>query len=279
MRPVIYYRGIEFEKDELEAARFKYIPLTPDVKYTQFFCTNRLLEIKKGDLVVGRYSMWPFYSDQQKDIEYSGAKLINTYNQHLYIADLGNYVMDLRDLTPRTWRNITDVPETGAFVVKGETNSRKSNWLKDMYAPNKAAAIDICNRLSNDSLIGQQKIYIREYIPLLKFLDGVNGMPVTKEFRFFVAYGTVLCGGFYWQNYIDDIPVPVYASEVPQEFLKKVIDRVGNKSNFYVIDVARTQSGEWIVIELNEGQQAGLSAINPHELYRNLLLAVDLERK
>jgi len=49
-----------------------------------------------------------------------------------------------------------------------------------------------------------------------------------------------------------------------------VIDKVGNKSNFYVIDVAKTQSGEWIVIELNDGQFSGLSAIDPNDLYMNL---------
>lgn len=262
MRAVIYYRGIEFEREELEAAR------------KHFVCTNRLPEIWEDDLVIGRYSLWPFYRDQQEDIKYLGAKLINNYNQHLYIADLGNYVADLGELTPRTWRNIEEVPETGSFVVKGETNSRKSNWLKDMYAPNKAAAIDICNRLSNDSLIGQQKIYVREYVPLVKLMDGVNGMPVTLEYRFFIAFGSIIAGGYYWQNYIDDLSVKVDPLEVPEDFLRKVIAKVGSNSNFYVIDVAKTQSGEWIVVELNEGQQAGLSAIDPKKLYRNLYSAI-----
>jgi len=173
-------------------------------------------------MVIGRYSLWPFYSDQQKDIEYVGAKLISTYEQYLYIADLGNYVIDLEDITPRTWSSPLDIPDNGTqFVVKGETNSRKSNWLHDMYAPNKSAAIDICNRLSNDSLIGTQKIYIREYVPLVKLLDGINGMPVTKEYRFFVAYGKVLCGGYYWHNYRDDLPEAVNHKEVPEYFLQK----------------------------------------------------------
>lgn len=258
MRPIIYYRGVDFERDELASAQ------------NYFVCTNRLPQIQKDDLCISRYSLWPFYADQQKDIEYLGAKLISTYEQHIYIADLGNYVIDLEDITPRTWSSPLDIPDNMQFVVKGETNSRKSNWLHDMWAPNKAAAIDICNRLSNDSLIGTQKIYIREYVPLVKLLDGINGMPVAKEYRFFIAYGKVLCGGFYWQNYIADITEPVDYHEVPTEFLNKVISKVGNKSNFYVVDVALTQSGEWIVIELNDGQFSGLSAIDPNDLYSNL---------
>ncbi len=258
MRHLILYRGTEFERDELEAANWF------------FKCTNRRPEITRDDLVIGRYSLWPFYADQAKDIDYVGARLINNYNQHLYIADLGNYVMDLAELTPRTWRSLEDLPEKGPFVVKGETNSRKSHWKRDMFAETKTDAIMIANRLADDSLLGQQKLYIRQYIPLVKYMDGVNGMPVTKEFRFFVAYGHLLCGGYYWQNYVDDIGGVPSADEVPREFLQDVIERVGDQSNFYTIDVGQTINGDWIVIELNEGQQAGLSCNDPFKLYENL---------
>lgn len=259
MRHVILYRGLDFEREELEAA-------------SSFFdlATNCRPMISKDDLVIGRYSLWPFYADQAKELDYVGAKLINDYNQHLYIADLGNYVMDLNKLTPRTWRDLTHLPDEGPFVLKGETNSRKSNWKRDMFAENKKQAIEVANRLADDSLIGNQKIYIREYIPLFKYMDGVNGMPVTKEFRFFVAYGQLLCGGFYWQNYIDDIGFTPDPKEVPESFLFKVIDAVGDRSNFYTIDVGIKENGEPVVIELNEGQQAGLSCNDPWKLYENL---------
>ncbi len=106
--------------------------------------------------------------------------------------DLQNYVYDLQVLTPRTWRDLHSIPDNMSFVLKGETNSRKSNWKRDMFAANKKEAIEVYGRLSDDSLIGQQKIYIREYIPLMKYMDGINGMPVTKEFRFFIAFGHIL---------------------------------------------------------------------------------------
>lgn len=257
-RNVILYRGVDFESEELPFAK----------KY--FFCTTRRPDIKSGDLVIGRYSLWPFYNDQFKDIEYVGAKLINSYNQHIYISDLQNYVFDLKELTPKTWRDLNDLPENTSFILKGETNSKKSSWKRDMFAPSKKEAIEIYARLSDDSLIGQQHIYIREYVPLVKYLDGINGMPVTKEFRFFVAYNQIVCGEYYWQNYIDDLSFKPDPGEVPQSFLEEVIRRVDSQSNFYVIDVAQTMSGNWIVIELNEGQQSGLSCNNPETFYNNL---------
>lgn len=262
MRNIILYRGNEFEKDELSEAN-------------QFFeCTTRRPDIQKDDLVIGRYSLWPFYVDQAKDIEYVGAKLINNYQQYRYIADLQNYVMDLRELTPRTWRDITDLPDKGAFILKGETNSRKSNWKRDMFAPDKKAAIEIYARLMDDSLIGQQNIYIRRYEPMVTYMEGINGIPITKEFRFFIAYGQILSGGYYWQNYAEELPEVPSPDEVPREFLNEVIGRVGSQSNFYTIDVGQSITGKWFVVELNEGQQAGLSCNDPFTMYKNLDKAI-----
>lgn len=257
-RHIVLYRGLDFEQEELEHAQ------------KHFVCTDRRPTIRFGDIVIGRYSVYPFYSDQEKDLEYIGAGFINSYYQHRYIADLQNYVYDLKELTPRTWDNLESLPETGPFILKGETNSRKSNWKRDMFAEDKKAAIEVYSRLSDDSLIGYQKIYIRQYVPLVTYTTGIGGMPVTKEFRFFVAYGEVISGAYYWQTHVDELSEVPSPDEVPKEFLREVIKRVNNQSNFYTIDVAQAVSGEWIVIELNDGQMAGLSCNKAEVLYKNL---------
>jgi len=59
-------------------------------------------------------------------------------------------------------------------------------------------------------------------------------------------------------------------SDVPTAFLQEAIRRIGNKVNFYTLDVAQTASGEWIVIELNDGSMAGLSCIEPDVFYQSL---------
>lgn len=259
----IYYRKSLFDKEELKAAQ----------KY--FNCVDLVSDIKEGDFIIPRYSLYPFPRDQEREIINMGAKVINTYNQHLYIADLQNYVIDLGELTPKTWDDISKIPEDGPFILKGETNSKKSYWLKNMFAKNKREAIEVHSRLLEDSLISEQKIYIREYVPLVTYLIGIGGIPITKEFRFFVAYGQILTGGYYWQNYSEDLECVPSVDEVPKEFLQKVIDKVGNNSNFYVIDVAQKQNGDWIVIELNDGMQGGLSENDPDTLYKNLKEAID----
>ncbi len=259
MKPIIYYRKSLFDQKELESAN-------------QYFdCVSLISNIKENSFVIPRYSLYPFVSDQFAELKEKNCILINSENQHYYIADLKNWVYDLSGLTPCTWADLHSLPNDGTqFVLKGQTNSKKQNWKECMFAKNKAEAIQVHSRLCDDGLIGTQSIYIREYIPLVKYFDGIGGVPITKEFRFFIAYGQILCGAYYWQNYIDEFDFPPNVNEVPEEFLQNVINLIGNKSNFYVIDVAQTLAGRWIVIELNDGYQSGLSYNDPKLLYKNL---------
>ena len=57
------------------------------------------------------------------------------------------------------------------------------------------------------------------------------------------------------------------------------ITKIGNKSNFYVIDVAQKQDGNWTVIELNDGSMSGLSCNDPELLYGNLLNTIEYNTK
>ena len=42
------------------------------------------------------------------------------------------------------------------------------------------------------------------------------------------------------------------------------------KVPFLAIDVAKTASGDWIIIEVNDGQESGYSEVNPFVLWRNI---------
>jgi hypothetical protein len=166
------------------------------------------------------------------------------------------------------------LPSDGPFVLKGQTNSKKAQWKTHMYATNRVEAMKVYGRLCDDGLIGDQKIYIRQFVPLVSYFDDVAGLPVTKEFRFFVYNGIVLCGAFYWSNYADEVEQKLgkipSVDEVPFEFLSKIVHRIGTKIPFYALDIAETQSGEWTVIELNDGQMSGLSMNDPKLLYKHL---------
>src|SRR5882757_7097656 len=117
MNPVVLYRrGMNRKEDDdeelkaIKEAGLKYIHLRTNVG--------------PEDLVIGRYSVLPFYQEVNDDIQNNGGKLINTSPQHHYIADMQEWYEDLKDLTPKLYPRLQDIPETGLFVLKGQTNSK-----------------------------------------------------------------------------------------------------------------------------------------------------------
>lgn len=256
--PVIYFRS-ELTADAERSIAEEFFPVVT--------CRT---QVSKGALCIPRYSALPFYRELEEDMDTLGARLINSYSQHRYAANLGNWYRDLEGLTPQTWNRIEQIPEEGPFILKGETNSKKFSWDSHFYAADKQAAIEVFCRLQDDTFLSDQEIFIRKYVNLHRYMTGLRGLPVTKEFRVFICDGQVLTAGYYWSNYLEDLGFTPDPAEIPQEFLQEVIDRVGKNIRFWVVDVAQTAEGGWIVIELNDGCMSGLSECDPRILYRKL---------
>jgi hypothetical protein len=259
----ILFRASLAEEDELNVAskHFDVIQLRS--------------QIKPGDLVIPRYSFLPYGDELEKDCEHLGAKLINTYAQHRYVADLGAYYSDLEDFTPKTYftpqEAICDHTFCGEYVLKGATNSRKNLWKTHMFAPTRQDIMDVYLNLANDSLIGQQSIYVRQFEQFKTYDYALNSQPITKEFRVFVLNGKVIGKGFYWTNYPEVIeqyhPDP---NDIPEAWLAEVIDRVKDRIPFFVVDVAEGIDSRWRVVECNCGTMSGLSGVDAETLYSNL---------
>lgn len=272
MNPVILFRHDRTTIDEFEIAKSKL--QTVDLRS----------KVPENSLVIGRYSVLPFYKELEEDLLQNGSQLINSYRQHRYIADLSSWYGDFCDITPKTWFNLHEIPNNGPFILKGETNSRKFSWKTHMFAENKVQAGEVHSRLLNDSMIGTQNIVIRQYVPLKTFDYDFSGLPITEEYRFFILNGKVISGAYYWSSYYDDLiqkGEDINPNNVPKEFIDDVIERVGGNSNFYVVDIARTKepynplynihgNGNWIVVELNDGQMSGLSMNDPDNLYQKI---------
>jgi hypothetical protein len=268
-RPVILFRdSIDVSPAEREAM-LRYFPVV-----------SSRMDIRPDALVVGRFSVLPFYRELAADLNKVNSTLINSYQQHRYIADLINYAHDLQDYTPETFdvsdlRFITeaDVSYYDGYVLKGETNSRKHLWRTHCFAKTKDDIMSVYNRLLDDSLLQHQRIYIRRRARLKTFMEGLHGLPITNEYRTFVAYGQILATGFYWSSHSEEIPERD-RTPPPNEFLLDVIDRIGDSAVAYTIDTALREDDTWIVIELNDLQMAGISDCDPDELYARLRKAV-----
>jgi hypothetical protein len=259
----IWYRDscLEHHKNELQA-----------IQSQPWKIVNSRILIEPKELVVSRYSCLPYFDEQYQDVILLGSHLINTYKQHKYVADIRNYYLDLETVTPKTWFNLDDIDEEGPFVLKGSTNSRKGSWKTKMFAKDLEQAKDIHWELLQDPLFqdSKQDIVIRKFVNFHKYFDGINGMPVTKEFRFFLYKENILANGFYWSNYADEFEEIPTVNEAGIKLVKEVAKIVSKNINFYVIDIGQLESGEWIVVELNDAMMAGLSCCDPFELYLNL---------
>lgn len=265
MTPCILMRPRLADDNELDVAR-KYFPV-----YTQ------RAEVPPSSLVVGRFANLPYHLEFENDLALRDCVLINSTQQHGYVADF-SYYPDLKGLTFRTWFDPLNIPSAIAdrpFVVKGTTNSDKRAWWRRMFAVNLQEAHRVAADLRGDAFIGPQGVVYREYVPLQVFEDSVaGGPPLTNEWRTFYYRGKRLAHGYYWAN-IDDW-TPVHAAREDFEnaglaLADKVAATVADKIPFVCIDVAKTQEGAWMVVELNDGCMAGLNGSVPaDELYKNL---------
>ena len=223
-----------------------------------------------GDLIIPRYSCLPYYRELEQDLQNEGARLIQSYKQHKYIADF-EYYRDVKKFTFKSWSmdEIQYAPEEIRYVVKGCTNSRKFSWNSHMFARNRRRAMEIAAELSCDSIIGSQRIIFREYIPLLPLELLCNGLQACAEWRFFYFKNNILADGFYWSIIEDEhkIDMPKYV----KDFANDVASIVNKKINFFVLDIGLKEDESPILIEINDGCMSGLSDVNADELYSNLL--------
>ena len=77
-----------------------------------------------------------------------------------------------------------------------------------------------------------------------------SGMPLTLEYRIFFLDGRPLLVSPYWEGV-------AYEGQGPpvQRFAALA---AGVRSRFFTMDVAKKKDGEWMVMELGDGQVAGL---------------------
>lgn len=264
---IVLYRAADTNAEELAAIQ------------RHFRASTSRLRVQKGDLVIGRYSVLPYFKEQQDDIHELGARFLNSLREHNYVADLREWYHDLEGLTPKTWFRLEDVPKDGGpFVLKGATNSIKQHWATHMFARDFTEAGIVHGRLAMDGLIGQQAIYVRQYVPLRSYGTAIGGHPITEEYRFVAYKGNVLCGAYYWSGHLDVIGYEPTPSEKTVAFVGDVARRIARRIPCVVIDVAVTETGENIVVELNDFQMAGLSCIRPETLYASLADALTQER-
>ena len=230
--------------------------------------------IPNNSLVIGRYSVLPFYLENWNNLSFKNCKLINDPQHHNYISKFW-YYHDIEDYTFKSWFRLEDIPldmRNQRIVVKGETNSKKFLWKDKMLAKDFSHAVEIANDLRNDYFFEYQDLIFRQYVPLQTFEVGMHDLPFSNEWRIFFLNGQYVSHGFYWtiaDQY--ENAKNQYEEDFKQNGLQFALE-VSKliRVPFYAMDIAKTEKGDWVVVEINDGQMSGLCDINQQKFYSSL---------
>jgi hypothetical protein len=142
------------------------------------------------------------------------------------------------------------------LIVKDYVKSRKHEWAEACFIPS-AADLEGVERvvrrfmeLQSDDLAGG--LVFREYVAFTPLTTHArSGMPLTREYRTFWLDGQPVLTAPYWDE-------GDYAGvEPPVDAFVPAAAKVA--SRFFTMDVAqRADDGAWQIIELGDGQVAGI---------------------
>lgn len=205
-------------------------------------------------------------------------RLINTPQEYQHCHYLPDSYDKIKSKTPKSnWTTQLDhnaiielVSEFGSssIILKDFVKSEKHNWEEACFIPDSSdsgkvkSVVDKFLELRGDAL--NKGLVFRQF-EQLEFLTrhSKSGMPLTKEFRIFFADRRVLKVFNYWDE-------GEYGETKPEldDFVKIAQDI---DSKFFTMDVAKKKNGEWIIMELGDGQVAGLpDNADIDEFYINL---------
>lgn len=152
--------------------------------------------------------------------------------------------------------NVIEIFENSSLIVKDFVKSQKHYWDTACFIPSAtdkdkvksviAKFVELQNTDLNEGLV------IREFSELNDLTThSKSGMPLKQEYRLFFLNGHLLGCYNYWEE-------GEYSTSEhpPLDTFKDIAKNI--ESHFFSMDIAKTKSGEWIIIELGDGQVAGL---------------------
>jgi ATP-grasp domain, R2K clade family 3 len=195
----------------------------------------------------------------------------SAYAEALYLP---RHFSKLSELAPPTvWIEGTSLDEAwrcartlghGPWIVKDFIKSAKQRWHEACFIPERVERSRFDEILQNFlSYRGENfagGLVFKQYIPLRKIGDDAFGGPQCEEYRL-----------FYWkQKLLVASPYSRFEGEVPDlERYTRIAQKL--QSQFVTIDVARTQTGDWLLLEIGAGEVSALSPLlSPLAFYRAL---------
>lgn len=249
-----------FSYDELEAGRLK---MYGDISG---------LTIYRGWMMKPELNR-TFY----QKLEEKGIILINTPEEYEKYHLLPGWYEDFKDETAYSvWEDKGTVESAlsltkeleGSYIVKDYVKSRKHEWYDACFI------YDVSDKLSAEKTIRNfierqgtdlvGGVVLRKFIRLKSIgFHEKSGMPLSEEYRVFVLAGRIMIIDDYWQD-----NTTINLSDEECQWIQSLSKSI--KSNFITMDLARSEDGKLMIMELGDGQVSGLQQIKPNDFYRVL---------
>jgi hypothetical protein len=167
-----------------------------------------------------------------------------------------------RDLD-KAWRAARSLGE-GPWIVTDYIKSAKQRWQSACFIPHRADRAtfeEICQELlryRGEHFAGG--FVFKQYVPLAQLGEGAFGAPLCEEYRLFFFRHELLAAAPYDRLGGTERDFARYA-EVARRF----------HSELLTIDVARTATGGWLILDVGDG---GVSALPPRLTARDFYRAL-----
>lgn len=264
-----------------------------DFPFGNIFACRRPYERPTPLTAVGRFGVTDDYADLYHQLAGCGIELIHTPDQYRLATELPYWYPLIEDLTPRSvwFEKLPPVDEIEGkfswpvFLKGGRQTSKHAAALSILQSPEDYGRASEAYR--RDPVLHWQTAVCREFVPLrpapsqgrtcaaeaLHMAASLpENIPPSFEFRTFWWRGQFVGAGHYWAAVTSYTWTPAEeraALAMAEETARRL------KVTFLVVDVAQTQAGDWIVIEVNDGQESGYAGVNATALWQRV---VDLER-
>lgn len=158
--------------------------------------------------------------------------------------------------------------ENKAVIIKDYVKSQKHYWEEACYIPNASdweQAKKVIQRfLELQDADLNEGLVVREFVPLQKLgQHSRSGMPLTKEFRLFVLDHQLMSSFEYWTE------ATYKNAKADWTTFEELLPQI--PSRFFSLDIAQKEDGNWIIVELGDGQVSGLhEGVDLEKFYKNL---------
>ena len=210
------------------------------------------------------------------ELQSLGIDLLFTEEEHDRASLLENWYPLLAKYTPFS-RVYDGLPPIDVFLqefrfpvfIKGnrQTNHHKKSQC---IIENLTMYESLASQWENDKYLHWQKAVVREYMPLEKIGNTQHWdmIPASYEFRVFFWKKNLVGYGKYWSMEYD-YALKAHDKGIALDLAHQAATIVDVP--FLAVDVAKTQCGKWIIIEINDGQESGYVGVDRTSLWQNIL--------